>query len=127
MPSCWTAAWNYTTSPPGHDRRFDLSIRSNSISTRRSSMPTRKPRHPKDGGYQEPGPAKDGDYQEPEPQREEAEPVEVHQAYLEHRLAGGAPATPAAYRRAVDQFQRLPGAIRSVPPVAPSAPPSNGA
>jgi hypothetical protein len=40
----------------------------------------------------------------------------VHEAYLEHRLSGGEPATPEAYRRAFEQFQNLPGAVRSVPP-----------
>jgi hypothetical protein len=71
-------------------------------------MATRKPKGPKDG-----------DYQEPEPHKEQSDAVRVHQAYLEHRLAGGEPATPEAYRRAVEQFQKLPGAMRSVPPPAP--------
>jgi hypothetical protein len=66
---------------------------------------------------------KDGDYQEPEPHQEEGGAVRVHQAYLEHRLGGGEPATPEAYRRAVEQFQKLPGAMPSVPPAAPSETP----
>jgi hypothetical protein len=65
-----------------------------------------------------------GGSQESEPHQEEHGAVRVHEAYLEHRLGGGAPATPDAYRRGVEQFQRLPGAVRSVPPVTPpKAPP----
>lgn len=48
---------------------------------------------------------------------ETAGAVEVHHAYLEHRLAGGAPATPAAYQKAFEQFRRLPGALRANPTV----------
>jgi hypothetical protein len=59
-----------------------------------------------------------GGGREPEPHEEGPGAVRVHQAYLEHRLGGGERATPEAYRRAVEQFQRLPGAMRSVPPVA---------
>src|SRR4051794_27363989 len=39
----------------------------------------------------------------------------VHEAYLEHRLGGGEPATPEAYQRAVEQFERLPGAVPTRP------------
>jgi hypothetical protein len=75
-------------------------------------MATRKPKDPKDV-----------DQQEPEPHIEEGGAVEVHRAYLEHRLAGGEPATPEAYQRALAQFEKLPGAMRSVPPVTPSEKP----
>ncbi len=39
----------------------------------------------------------------------------VHRDYLERRLQGGAPATPEAYARAIEQWQQLPGAIAQVP------------
>jgi competence ComEA-like helix-hairpin-helix protein len=39
-------------------------------------------------------------------------PVLIHQAFIEHHLEGGTPATPEAYERAREQFQRLPGATR---------------
>jgi hypothetical protein len=55
------------------------------------------------------------DHQEPPPHEEQSDAVKVHEAYLEHRLGGGEPATPEAFRRAIEQFQKLPGAIRSVP------------
>ncbi len=71
-------------------------------------MANRKPRKPKGGHYQEPEP--------PEPHKEEPDAVRVHEAYLEHRLSGGEPATPEAYQRAFEQFQSLPGAVRSTPP-----------
>jgi hypothetical protein len=45
----------------------------------------------------------------------ENEAVQVHAAYLEHRLGGGRKADPEAYRRAVEQFERLPGAVRTAP------------
>jgi hypothetical protein len=50
--------------------------------------------------------------------------LRLHEAYLEYRVAGGAPATPEAYRRAVEQFDRLPGVIRARPEVGRSAPPA---
>jgi hypothetical protein len=63
------------------------------------------------------------DHQEPPPHKEESDAVRVHQAYLEHRLGGGEPATPEAFRHAIEQFQKLPGAVRSAPsPVAPETP-----
>jgi hypothetical protein len=47
----------------------------------------------------------------------------VHEAYLQHRLGGGEPATPEAYRRAVEQFERLPGAVRTRPSAGQTEPP----
>lgn len=84
-------------------------------------MATRK-RNPKnegkgDGGKSDRG--KSDDDGSRDEHHEEAGAVEVHNAYLEHRLGGGAPATPAAYRRAFEQFRRLPGAMRANPTVAP--------
>jgi hypothetical protein len=57
-----------------------------------------------------------------EPHVEEGTAVQIHQAYLEQRLAGGEEPTPEAYRRAVEQFQRLPGAI-GAPPTRSAEPP----
>jgi hypothetical protein len=37
----------------------------------------------------------------------------VHRQYLERHLGGGAPATPEAYARAIEQWHLLPGAIRT--------------
>lgn len=63
------------------------------------------------------------------PQREyETDPVEVHRDYIERQLGGGAPATPEAYARAINQWHALPGAVR-VPPTEltgdEAAPPSD--
>jgi hypothetical protein len=54
---------------------------------------------------------------------EDEDSLRLHEAYLEYRVAGGAPATPEAYRRAVEQFDRLPGVIRARPEVGRTAPP----
>jgi hypothetical protein len=40
------------------------------------------------------------------------EVVRIHQAFIEHHLGGGAPATPEAYERAIEQWNELPGALR---------------
>lgn len=44
----------------------------------------------------------------------------VQREYLERRLQGGAPATPEAYERAIEQWQQLPGAIAQVPVTKPT-------
>jgi len=46
-------------------------------------------------------------------------PVLIHEAFIEHHLAGETPAAPEAYERAREQFQRLPGAT-SRPPISGS-------
>lgn len=69
----------------------------------------------KDGGD-------DHDENPREPHREEADAVKVHEAYLQHRLGGGEPPSPEAYRRGVEQFEKLPGATRSTPAVEPEQP-----
>ena len=61
----------------------------------------------------------DGDDERREPYKEQGHAVQVHEAYLKHRLEGGEPASPEAYRRAIEQFQKLPGAVRSTPVVVP--------
>jgi len=89
-------------------------------------MSTRKDKDkgPKGGEYKEPGKYEPGGH-EPPPPKEEKGAVEIHRAYLEHRLAGGEPATPEAYRRAVEQFEKLPGAMRTVPPPPPPEKPAD--
>jgi hypothetical protein len=42
-----------------------------------------------------------------------ANPVEAHNAYMRARLGGGAPATPEAYQRALEQWHALRGAVRA--------------
>jgi hypothetical protein len=75
-------------------------------------MPTRKP---KDDDYKDKPPR---DPRKPHEEHDNA--VKVHEAYLQHRLGGGEPASPEAYRRALEQFEKLPGAMRSTPvPVRP--------
>jgi hypothetical protein len=44
-----------------------------------------------------------------------ADRSKVHREIFARRLEGGAPATPEAYARAIEQWQQLPGAIVSVP------------
>jgi hypothetical protein len=72
-------------------------------------MATRKRKHDDDHDYDD-----GGNGQQP-PYEEEGSAVEVHRAYLEHRVKGGAPPTPERFRRAIEQFQKLPGAVRSTP------------
>jgi hypothetical protein len=47
------------------------------------------------------------------------DPVRIHEAFIEQHLAGQTPATPEAYGRAREQFQRLPGATRKAPTPGP--------
>ena len=44
---------------------------------------------------------------------EEGGSIVLRQEFIARRLEGGAPATPEAYARAIDQWQQLPGAIVS--------------
>jgi hypothetical protein len=73
-------------------------------------MPTRKPKKPGDN-HDEPPRAP----HEREPHEEEGSAVKIHEAYLQHRLGGGETPTSEAYRRAIEQFEKLPGAVRSSP------------
>ena len=43
----------------------------------------------------------------------DADPVRIHREYVQERLGGGELPTPEAYERAVDQWHRLPGAVRA--------------
>jgi hypothetical protein len=64
----------------------------------------------------------EGEQQYP-PGTPDADPVEIHRAYVERRMSGGPPATEDAgpptagdaYARALEQWHRLPGAV-STPP-----------
>jgi hypothetical protein len=80
-------------------------------------MPSRR-RKPPDDTPPPPGQAPDDDES-----FEDEEELRLHAAYLEYRVAGGAPATPEAYRRAAEQFDRLPGVIRTRPGVGQTPPP----
>lgn len=48
-----------------------------------------------------------------EEDEEEQESILAREAYVAHRLGGGEPATNEAFRRALEQFEQLPGAIRT--------------
>ena len=54
---------------------------------------------------------------------EDEDSLRLHEAYLRTSSPGSTPATPEAYRRAVEQFDRLPGVIRARPEVGRTAPP----
>jgi hypothetical protein len=54
---------------------------------------------------------------------EQPSAVRVHEAYLEHRRSTSPP-DPEAYRRALEQFQALPGAV--LPSPAPPRPKEPG-
>jgi hypothetical protein len=76
----------------------------------------------KDGGDDHDKPPGDDYGKQPgdrEPHEEEHDAVRIHEAYLQHRLGGGEPASPDAYRRAREQFEKLPGAVRSTPTPPP--------
>jgi hypothetical protein len=47
------------------------------------------------------------------------DPVRIHEDYVRRHLGGGAPATPETYERAVKQFNRLPGALRTPTKASP--------
>jgi hypothetical protein len=75
------------------------------------------------GGYNGGGDSGSDDGRGPFGESEGA--VRVHQAYIEHHLEGGEPATSQAYLRAFEQFQKLPGALRSKPPIRSPQPPKD--
>jgi hypothetical protein len=47
------------------------------------------------------------------PGNPDADPVTIHEAFVERRIGGGRPATPEAYEEALRQWRRLPGAVRA--------------
>ncbi|MEX0277501.1 MAG: hypothetical protein AB3N19_08280 [Ruegeria sp.] len=57
-----------------------------------------------------------------EPTGESPENLDIHEAFLKHRLEGGEEPSSQAYARAVEQFQKLPGAIRGKPAFVPPKP-----
>jgi hypothetical protein len=52
--------------------------------------------------------------------------VELHQAWLEYRLAGGVTPTTQLYLQSLEAFRRLPGALRARPPFVPPPPREGG-
>jgi hypothetical protein len=54
--------------------------------------------------------------------RHGGDPVRIHEDYVQRHLGGGAPATPEAYERAIEQFNRLPGAMRTPTRTRPAHP-----
>lgn len=51
----------------------------------------------------------------PPPRNPDADPVKIHRDYVERRIGRGAPPSPEAYARALEQWHQLPGAV-STPP-----------
>ena len=88
-----------------------------SPSKREPPMPPRKKSSP---SKREPQKADSGDESYRAPTPEEGGGVDVHEAYLQYRLGGAERPDPEIYRRAIEQFQSLPGAFRTTPPPAPA-------
>ena len=57
----------------------------------------------------------DEESEQPLRRNEDADPVQIHRDYVERRIGGGAPPTSDAYARALEEFQRMPGAVRTPP------------
>jgi hypothetical protein len=80
---------------------------------------------PKRPPRQQPPPKKpngdNGDDQR-EPHEEEPEAVRIHEAYIERLRGGGEEPDAEARRRAIEEFERLPGALPTTPPVKPEEP-----
>jgi hypothetical protein len=66
----------------------------------------------------------DGDDGKPQgPGEHEDDSVKrIHEDYVRRHLGGVAPATPEAYERAIEQFNRLPGAMRTPTTARPARP-----
>lgn len=54
--------------------------------------------------------------------RDDADPVRIHEEYVERHLGGGGPATNEAYEEAVQQWHELPGAVIRPPAEVPRKP-----
>jgi hypothetical protein len=80
----------------------------------------RKAPAPASPSKREPRKADSGDESYRAPTPEEGGGVDVHEAYLQYRLGGAERPDPEIYRRAIEQFQSLPGAFRTTPPPAPA-------
>jgi hypothetical protein len=87
-----------------------------------SKLPQRRRNTRRSKGHDEhPSEQKDsGEVGVPLQQDQDVDRTIVHRQYLERRLQGGAPATPEAYERAIEQWQQLPGAIAQVPVINPT-------
>jgi hypothetical protein len=72
------------------------------------------------------GKGENGDGDDGEPQgpgkHHGGDPVRIHEDYVERHSGGGAPATPEAYEKAIEQFNRLPGAMRTPTKTRPARP-----
>lgn len=56
------------------------------------------------------------------PGRDDADPVRIHEEYVQRHLGGGGPATNEAYEEAVQQWHELPGAVIRPPAEVPREP-----
>jgi hypothetical protein len=56
-----------------------------------------------------------GENQQQKPRNPKADPVRIHEDFVNRRVGGGAPATREAYDRALEQWHRLPGAVATSP------------
>lgn len=74
-------------------------------------MAPRKRRTPGNSGSEEGGYQPPVDEEPQGPGNPDADPVRIHQEYIERRIGGGAPPTPEAYARALEQWNALPGAV----------------
>jgi len=45
----------------------------------------------------------------------DADPQRIHREYVERHFGGGEPATPEAYQKGVEEWNRLPGAVTRQP------------
>jgi len=70
---------------------------------------------PNSGGGAGGSAGREDDGEQPLRRNEDADPVEIHRDYVERRIGGGGPATSDAYARAIEEFQRMPGAVRTPP------------
>ncbi len=70
----------------------------------------RRPQEP--DGHDDPAAPETGGWVD---ERTTLSPAEIHARHVRQRLEGGAAPTPDAYRRAVEQWRRLPGAAAISP------------
>jgi hypothetical protein len=83
-------------------------------SKRSASGRTRKASPKKPDGPGEGGPGDEGPSEGP-PQlgrNPDADPVKIHREYVQRRLGGGALPTPEAYEDALEEWHKIPGAVR---------------
>jgi hypothetical protein len=90
------------------------------MSKKKSKYPKNKSDKREHGSREEEEKAKqrepdNGDYGRPGEERETGGEREIFVEMVQRRLGGGATPTPEAYARAMDQWQKMPGAVQSVP------------